>query len=102
MSSPVPARPPLPQVPPIPRRLALATSLARPAGRLIAGCSSDNAHQASHPAQSARSSQPTRSRLSTRLTLPPPTGPFPIGTVSLHLVDTSRLIRGCPRTGPGS
>ena len=90
MTSPVPARPPFPHASPVPRRSALATGLALPLGLLIAGCSSDNAHQASHPAHPARSSQPTRPRLSTRLTLPPPTGPFQIGTVSLHLIDTSR------------
>ncbi|OKI65506.1 alpha/beta hydrolase family protein [Micromonospora sp. CB01531] len=33
-----------------------------------------------------------------RLTLPPPTGPHPVGTVSLHLVDTSRPD---PIAGPG-
>ena len=72
-----------------PRRSALATGPgAVPLGLLIAGCSSDNAHQASHPARCIH--QPTRPRLSTRLTLPPPTGPCRIGTVSLHLIDPSR------------
>ncbi|GAB3982089.1 hypothetical protein [Plantactinospora veratri] len=33
-----------------------------------------------------------------RLTLPPPTGPHQVGTVSLHLVDTSRPD---PVAGPG-
>jgi hypothetical protein len=33
-----------------------------------------------------------------RLTLPPPAGPYPVGTVSLHLVDRSRLD---PLAGPG-
>ncbi|MEV7392697.1 MULTISPECIES: acetylhydrolase [unclassified Streptomyces] len=33
-----------------------------------------------------------------RLTLPAPTGPYPVGTVALHLVDTSRPD---PVTGPG-
>ena len=33
--------------------------------------------QASHPAQA-------------HLTLPGPTGPYPVGTVSLHLIDRSR------------
>ncbi|MFC0505252.1 alpha/beta hydrolase family protein [Micromonospora costi] len=33
-----------------------------------------------------------------RPTLPPPTGPFPVGTVSLHLVDRSRPD---PAAGPG-
>lgn len=33
-----------------------------------------------------------------RLTLPPPTGPHPVGTVALHLVDTSRPD---PVAGPG-
>lgn len=33
-----------------------------------------------------------------RLTLPPPTGPYPVGTVALHLVDRSRPD---PLAGPG-
>jgi hypothetical protein len=33
-----------------------------------------------------------------RLTLPPPTGPFPVGTVALHLADAARAD---PVTGPG-
>lgn len=40
---------------------------------------------------------PTASGLA-RLTLPPPTGPHPVGTVPLHLVDTSRPD---PVAGPG-
>jgi hypothetical protein len=90
MSSPVPARPPSPQASPIPRRSALATGLALPLGLLIAGCSSDTPQKAGHPARPAPSTGPARTPLSTRLTLPTPTGHLQLGTVSLHLVAPSR------------
>lgn len=90
MSSPVPARPPFPQASPIGRRSALAAGLALPLGVLIAGCSSETPHNARHPARRTPSTEPRRPPRSARLTLPAPTGHLEVGTVSLHLVDTSR------------
>ncbi|OJF12802.1 alpha/beta hydrolase family protein [Couchioplanes caeruleus] len=65
------------------RRGMLAAALAAGAALPIGAARTAWAAPASRPA---------------RLTLPPPTGPYPVGTVPLHLVDTARPD---PVAGPG-
>lgn len=63
------------------RRSVLAVALALPIGAAIRG------------------SAAAATRSPAELTLPVPTGPYPVGTVQLHLVDDSRPD---PTAGPGS
>ncbi|MFH0521359.1 alpha/beta hydrolase family protein [Streptomyces sp. M41] len=75
------------------RRRMLGAALA--AGAAVPIVAASPARAASGSAARGSGPVPT-GRVSGRLTLPEPTGPHPVGTAELHLVDTSR-----PDHGPG-
>jgi hypothetical protein len=50
----------------------------------------DQVHQWQNPDQAEAAGRASAAAGLARLTLPAPTGPYRLGTVSLHLIDTSR------------
>lgn len=85
MSSPVPGQSPRPQASPITRRTALLSGLAVPLGLMAVKGAPASASGLARPlTRLAKPAGPPR------LILPAPTGPYPLGTTSLYLIDRSR------------